>query len=134
MICPMRPTAGRKSSREFGRPPVPDWPFTILYQMTRRAVGVIAVFHTSRDPQEWIDRVCDFSMSTGLNSGSRHHVHLCSDEATTTRVGQRHGKPAILTIRAREMHSAGHEFFLSANEVWLTEIVPVVYIDSEIEP
>lgn len=31
------------------------------------------------------------------------------------------------------MHSAGYEIYLSANEVWLTDMVPVVYIDFEIE-
>lgn len=37
--------------------PVPDWPFTILYRIHPRTIGVIAVFHTSRDPQEWMDRI-----------------------------------------------------------------------------
>jgi putative RNA 2'-phosphotransferase len=30
--------------------------------------------------------------ATGLNSGQRQHVHLSADEATATKVGQRHGK------------------------------------------
>ncbi len=37
--------------------PVPDWPFTILYQIHPRTIGIVAIFHTSRDPQEWMDRI-----------------------------------------------------------------------------
>jgi len=37
--------------------PVPDWPFTAIFQTSSGTVGVIAVFHTSRDPQEWMGRV-----------------------------------------------------------------------------
>jgi putative RNA 2'-phosphotransferase len=44
------------------------------------------------------------------------------------RVGQRHGQPVVLVVRAREMAAAGHAFFLSANGVWLTERVPVEFI------
>lgn len=64
----------------------------------------------------------------GLHSGSRQHVHLSLDVATATKVGQRHGRPVVLVVRGREMHVAGHLFFLSANGVWLTEQVPVGYI------
>jgi len=67
--------------------------------------------------------------ATGLNSGSRQHVHMCSDEATAIRVGQRHGQPAILVIHAGAMAAAGHRFYLSANGVWLTDAVAAVYID-----
>jgi putative RNA 2'-phosphotransferase len=64
----------------------------------------------------------------GLLPGSRQHVHLSHDAATARKVGQRHGRPAILTIAAQTMSSAGHLFYLSANQVWLTEHVPVVFI------
>jgi len=65
----------------------------------------------------------------GLHSGSRQHVHLSLDVATATRVGERHGKPVILTVRALEMAADGYSFFLSANGVWLTEHVPVEFLD-----
>jgi len=65
----------------------------------------------------------------GLHSASRQHVHLSLDIVTATKVGQRHGKAVILTVRAKEMRSAGHLFYLSANGVWLTEQVPVEFID-----
>jgi putative RNA 2'-phosphotransferase len=65
----------------------------------------------------------------GLLKGKRHHVHLSSDSATATQVGSRHGNPVVLIVRAGDMPAAGHEFFLSANGVWLTEHVPATFID-----
>jgi putative RNA 2'-phosphotransferase len=65
----------------------------------------------------------------GLNKGSRHHVHLSSDDATARSVGARYGKPIVLTIRAGEMARDGFPFYLSANGVWLTDHVPVRYVD-----
>ena len=65
----------------------------------------------------------------GLIAGRRQHVHLSRDVPTATRVGQRHGKPVVLAVRAREMAAVGHPFYLSANGVWLTERVPLEYLD-----
>jgi putative RNA 2'-phosphotransferase len=70
-------------------------------------------------------RFLDSIRAQGLRPGRRHHVHLSVDEATAVNVGQRHGKPVIIEVRAGEMHRAGREFFLSENGVWLTgEIAP----------
>ena len=66
---------------------------------------------------------------TGLNSGSRQHVHLSLDKQTATKVGQRHGSPVILTIQSKKMFDKGHKFFKSENNVWLTDSVPVEYIE-----
>lgn len=63
-------------------------------------------------------------LDEGLKPGKRQHVHLSGDEETAIKVGQRHGKPVILTIPALAMHRAGHVFFLSDNGVWLTDKVP----------
>jgi putative RNA 2'-phosphotransferase len=67
--------------------------------------------------------------ATGLHSGSRQHVHLSLDETTATAVGRRHGRPVVLVVRAREMATAGHAFYRSTNGVWLTDRVPVEFID-----
>ena len=64
---------------------------------------------------------------TGLEKRNRHHVHLSAERETAQRVGSRHGVPKILTIRAKQMHSDGFEFFLSENGVWLTDSVPTKY-------
>lgn len=65
----------------------------------------------------------------GLVKRSRQHVHLSADADTATAVGARHGKPAVLIIRTGEMATAGHAFFRSENGVWLTDAVPVGFID-----
>jgi putative RNA 2'-phosphotransferase len=64
----------------------------------------------------------------GLLKMGRHHVHLSQLEETAWTVGARHGKPFVLSIDAKAMHEAGHQFYKSANGVWLTEIVPSDYI------
>lgn len=64
----------------------------------------------------------------GLLKMNRHHVHLSKDEATALNVGGRRGKPLILEIAARHMHTDGHVFYLSDNGVWLTDSVPTTYI------
>ena len=74
-------------------------------------------------------RFLDSIRKEGLNKRERHHVHLSADAETAQKVGQRHGKPAILIVRAEGMHSRGHAFFLSENGVWLTEDVPVEFIE-----
>ncbi|MES2701030.1 MAG: RNA 2'-phosphotransferase [Bacteroidota bacterium] len=65
----------------------------------------------------------------GLRAMKRQHVHLSADMATAEKVGARHGKPMILTINSGEMHRNGGTFYLSANGVWLTDNVPVLYIN-----
>lgn len=76
------------------------------------------------------DRFLASIRKSGLQKQSRQHVHLSATTDTASAVGQRHGRLVILTIRAGEMHRAGFEFFLSANNVWLTDSVPVRFIDS----
>ncbi len=64
----------------------------------------------------------------GLRPGSRQQVHLSSDEVTATAVGQRHGKPMVLTVLAGRMAQDGFLFYRSANGVWLTDAVPAAYL------
>ena len=73
-------------------------------------------------------RFLDSIRQQGLRRMERHHVHLSAETAVTVQVGARHGKPVLLTIRAGEMHRAGHVFFLSTNGVWLVEQVPPGFI------
>jgi len=62
--------------------------------------------------------------ASGLDRRQRHHVHLSADEVTAHRVGARRGQHVVLTIDAESMSSAGHRFWRSTNNVWLTESVP----------
>lgn len=71
-------------------------------------------------------------LSTGLNKGSRHQVHLSADTTTAFNVGKRHGKPVILEVAAGKMHKDGFAFFVSENNVWLTDNVPPVYLSIEL--
>jgi putative RNA 2'-phosphotransferase len=64
----------------------------------------------------------------GLVPKGRNQVHLSPDEQTAVKVGQRHGKPMVLTIHSGDMHKRGFRFYRSANGVWLTEQVPVEFI------
>ena len=64
----------------------------------------------------------------GLKRIKRHHVHLSPDRETATAVGQRRGKPVILEVRAGDMARAGHLFYVSDNDVWLTDEVPPTYL------
>ncbi len=67
-------------------------------------------------------------LQMGLQKQARQHVHLSATIDTAMAVGNRHGKPVVLTIDARAMHDNGFAFYLSENKVWLTEAVPVQYI------
>ncbi len=75
-------------------------------------------------------RFLDSILRRGLVKGKRHHVHLSADEATARAVGRRHGQPVVLRVDAGGMHGAGHAFYLSENGVWLTDHVPVEYLES----
>ncbi len=67
-------------------------------------------------------------MATGLNKASRHHVHLSANIDTAKQVGQRHGKPVVLLIDAQRMFTDGLSFYVSENNVWLTEEVNIMYL------
>jgi len=65
----------------------------------------------------------------GLQKMSRQHVHLSKDRETAIKVGSRRGVAQILTIKSGEMFKDGFKFYLSENNVWLTDEVPVKYIE-----
>jgi putative RNA 2'-phosphotransferase len=67
-------------------------------------------------------------LASGLRAGARHHVHLSADLATATRVGARHGFPAVLAVDALRMRADGIAFYESDNGVWLTQAVQPKYL------
>ena len=64
----------------------------------------------------------------GLIPKSRLYVHLSSDVETAKKVGSRHGKPVVYTVDCAAMTADGYQFYLSANNVWLTKGVPAKYL------
>ena len=64
----------------------------------------------------------------GISKQGRQHVHLSSNHATATQVGGRHGKPEVLEVKALKMSEEGFLFYLSENNVWLTDHVPAQFI------
>lgn len=74
-------------------------------------------------------RFLDSIMKTGINKMSRNYVQLSSDIDTATTVGSRHGTPIILKVDSRKMSDDGIKFYLSNNNVWLTEYVDTKYIE-----
>lgn len=74
-------------------------------------------------------RFLDSIMKNGINKMSRNYVQLSSDIDTATTVGSRHGTPIILKVDSRKMSDDGIKFYLSNNNVWLTEYVDTKYIE-----
>lgn len=64
----------------------------------------------------------------GLQKMKRQHVHLSADIDTAQKVGMRHGKILIFEVEAQAMENDGHRFYLSENQVWLTDCVPPQYL------
>lgn len=75
-----------------------------------------------------VAKFLDSIRAQGLQKQARNHVHMSAELVTAQQVGGRRGKPVILEIMSREMFTAGYEFFLSENEVWLTDSVPAKFI------
>ncbi|MCL2058179.1 MAG: RNA 2'-phosphotransferase [Oscillospiraceae bacterium] len=73
-------------------------------------------------------RFVDSIKSEGLIAKSRLYVYLSTDRETAVKVGERHGRPAVLTVDAGRMYNSGFKFYLSDNNVWLTASVPIEYI------
>ncbi len=94
----------------------------------------IELGYTPQSPPEFLyhgtaTRFIESIQKTGLEKRNRHHVHLSTNLETASQVGNRHGKLVVLTIRASEMQENGYDFFVSDNGVWLTDHIPVAYID-----
>ena len=64
----------------------------------------------------------------GIQRRCRLYVHMCDNIESAINVGQRHGSPVVLEIDARRMSEDGIKFFLSRNNVWVTEFVDPKYI------
>lgn len=66
----------------------------------------------------------------GILKMSRNYVQLSENFDIAMEVGKRHGKPVILAVDTKTMREDGVKFYLSNNNVWLTEFVDSKYISS----
>ncbi|MBR5667777.1 MAG: RNA 2'-phosphotransferase [Lachnospiraceae bacterium] len=66
----------------------------------------------------------------GLLPKSRLYVHLSEDIHTAILVGRRHGDPILYKVDSGRMWNDGFAFYRSVNGVWLTEQVPIAYLNS----
>jgi len=70
-------------------------------------------------------------LTEGLRPMGRLHVHLSGDPVTAAAVGRRHGAPALLLVDSGRMAADGFLFYRSANNVWLTDVVPPAYLTEQ---
>ncbi len=93
--------------------------------------------YSEQEPPEFLyhgtaKRFLDNILKNGLEKQKRHHVHLSSDITTANSVGKRHGVPVVLKISSKQMYNDGFIFYKSKNGVWLTENVPIKYINTSL--
>ena len=93
----------------------------------------VAINYPAKMPPEFLyhgtaSRFLSSIKAQGLRPGSRHYVHLSADEETARAVGQRHGKPVIITVKAGEMYQRGVKFYQAENGVWLTGEVGIKFL------
>lgn len=67
-------------------------------------------------------------LKQGIVKKSRQFVHLSETKEVAKTVGSRHGKALVLTIEAQKLFQAGQKFYLSRNDVWLTNDIRPDYI------
>lgn len=76
-----------------------------------------------------VEKFIEAIKKEGLQKMSRQQVHLSKDIEIAIKVGSRRGKPIILKVNAPKMAENGFKFYLSENNVWLTDNVPAEYIE-----
>lgn len=75
------------------------------------------------------EKYVDSINAEGLKPKGRLYVHLSADVETAKQVGSRHGRPVIYKINSGEMHRQGYIFYISENGVWLTDIIPINFME-----
>ncbi|WP_324275316.1 RNA 2'-phosphotransferase [Blastococcus brunescens] len=75
-----------------------------------------------------VERFLPAILAEGLWPGRRHAVHLSADVATARTVGGRRGRAVVLRVEAARLAADGTRFSVSANGVWLVDVVPPEYL------
>ena len=79
------------------------------------------LYHGTAKKTEWLIR------RDGLLPMGRQYVHLSDNYDTAIAVGKRHGDPLVILVKSGLM--TNFAFYKSENGVWLTDKVPVEYLD-----
>lgn len=74
------------------------------------------------------DRFLESIKEKGILKKSRQYVHLSKEKETAIDVGKRHGKPVVLAIDTEKMCNDGYVFYLSENNVWLSDYILWKYV------
>lgn len=64
----------------------------------------------------------------GIRKMSRGYVHLSKDPDTAMTVGERHGRPVVISVDAAQMANDGYKFLVAENGVVLVDHVPAKYL------
>ena len=71
-------------------------------------------------------------LAEGLKSMQRKYVHLSSVKKDAYEIGKRKEEcPVILRIDSGKAYKSGVCFFYTESNIWLTEFVPIEFIDKE---
>lgn len=86
------------------------------------------------DPPEYLlhgtgDRHVKAIDQKGLLKMSRQYVHLTTNKEMAISVGARHGQPVLYRIHSGAMACDGYIFRESASHIWLTDHVPIGYLE-----
>lgn len=90
--------------------------------------------YESKEPPQFLyhgtaEKSREMIEKSGLQRMERQYVHLSEFVKQAVEVGRRHGKLVLYRIKAREMYEKGVIFFKSTSGVWLTESVPVEFLE-----
>ncbi len=73
-------------------------------------------------------KFCGSVESMGLIAMGRQQVHLSSNVATAIESAKRHGAVVVYVVDCNSMVRDGYKFYLSKDNVWMTETVPIQYL------
>ena len=77
------------------------------------------------------EKAVDKILKGGIKPMQRQYVHLSETKEKAIKVGQRHGKPVVLTIDTEAMYRDGYTFHFIIKHVWLTNHIDPRYITIE---
>lgn len=121
-----------------------EWSDTLTYSYIRAVQGHsvnVDLHYPAVEPPQFLyhgtsEKYLNSILTEGLKKMKRLHVHLSEDPITAFKCGARRKRKrgisdaVVLRIKAKEMWiDTDAKFYKSKNGVWLTEKVPVKYLE-----